>query len=301
MNRPKPFWPRLLRIVFWAVCVYFALGFAVVAFLSKPQRRFDPAQNPGLHGAPYQNVRFEARGGDAELAAWFLPQPKPNAALIMVHGKDGSRSREQAGRNPEFLAALHKQGFSVLAMDLRGHGESSEARFTFGGNEHRDVLGGFDFLKRQGFSKQRIGLHGVSMGAASVLMAAAREPEVRAVVADCSYADFGRLLQQQWSRRTHLPTFVMPASRLVGQMWLGQDFMAIAPAAEVPRIKGKVLFIHAEQDTLVPPADSQQMHDKLPGSELWIQPKARHAAGFATDPEAYLQKVSVFFTAQLRD
>ena len=293
---------RLLgRLLLTAAVLYVALGFAVVAVLSKPQRHFDPGQNPGQRGLTYQDVRFPSRGGDAQLAGWYVPHDSRRAALVMVHGKDGSRTNEQNHRNVEFLAALHQQGFALLAMDLRGHGQSSDARFSFGVHESRDVLGGVDYLTSQGYSRSQIGLHGVSMGAASVLLAAAQDPQVQAVIADCGYADFGRLMRREWHRRTHLPSVVMPAARLVARLWLGTDVLSVRPIDKVPQIKAQVLFTHAADDTLIAPSDSQEMAAQLPGSTLWIQPKAQHAAGFDADPAAYTEHVAQFFAKTLHN
>jgi pimeloyl-ACP methyl ester carboxylesterase len=291
----------LARLVAAAVMLYVLLAIGVVVVLSKPHRRFDASKNPGRHGIAYQDVRFPARGGDAQLAGWYVPHDSRRAALVLVHGKDGSRTNEQKGRNDEFMAMLHKLGFTLLALDLRGHGQSSDARFSFGVNESRDVLGGVDYLSEKGYARRQIGIHGVSMGAASVLMAAAQDPEIPAVIADCGYADFGRVLHREWTRRTHLPSLVMPASRVIAKLWLGNDMTEVRPIERVPQIKGQVLFIHAAEDRLIPPSDSQEMSAKLPGSLLWIQPGARHAAGFDADPEGYTRHVADFFTQSLRN
>lgn len=294
-----------LRLLTWtvaiAVSVYLLLAFAVVAVLSKPQRTFDARQNPGQRGLAYQDIRFPARGGDAELAGWYIPHDSHRAALVMVHGKGGSRTNEQNGRNVEFLAALHQHGFALVALDLRGHGQSSDARFSFGINESRDVLGAVDYLSSKGYSRRQIGLHGVSMGAASVLLAAAQDPEVPAVIADCGYSDFGRVLRREWYKRTHLPSLVMPGSRMIAKLWLGTDLLAVRPIDQVPKIKSQVLFTHAGLDGLIPPTDSQEMSAKLPGSTVWIQPAAHHAAGFDADPEAYTRHITDFFDKTLRN
>ncbi len=291
----------LARACVLLALIYLLLGFAVVAVLSRPRRTLDLDRNPGKHGIAFQDVRFLARGGDAELAAWYLPHANHRAALVLVHGKDGSRTNEHNSRNDEFMAALYRQGFTVLAMDLRGHGQSSQARFSFGINESRDVLGGLDYLQTQGYQKKQIGLHGVSMGAASVLLAAAQDPEVKAVIADCPYADFGRIMRREWTKRTHMPSLVMPSAQLVGRLWLGHDVLSVRPIDRVDQIKAQVLFIHAANDTLIPPSDSQEMNAKLPGSALWIQPGAQHAAGFDANPTEYVTHVADFFTQTLRN
>ena len=61
-------------------------------------------------------------------------------------------------------------------IDLRGHGQSSPARMSFGLKEHRDILGAVDWLKGRGYRPGHIGVLGQSMGGASTLYAVAAEP-----------------------------------------------------------------------------------------------------------------------------
>jgi pimeloyl-ACP methyl ester carboxylesterase len=238
-----------------------------------------------------------------ETPSWPLGTSRTTAvalALVMVHGKGGSRTNEQNGRNDELLAALHQLGFTLLAIDLRGHGQSSSARFSFGVHESRDVLGGVDYLASQGFAKAQIGLHGVSMGAASVLIAAAQDPTVPALIADCGYADFGRVLRREWTPRTHLPMWVMPASQIVGRLWLGTDMTTVRPIEHIPQIKSRVLFIHAEKDSLIPPTDSQEMAALAAGLyRCGFSPVPSTPQASTQTPRRYTRHVADFFDPDL--
>ena len=110
------------------------------------------------------------------------------------------------------------------------------------------------------------------MGAASVLLAAAQEPAVKAVIADRGYADFGRIMRREWYRRTHLPSLILPSAQVAGQLWLGHDVLSVRPIDRVADIKSRVLFIHAANDTLIPPSDSQDMQAKLPDRRCGFSP-----------------------------
>ena len=77
--------------------------------------------------------------------------------------------------------------------------------------------------------------------------------------------------------------------------------MSVRPIDRVADIKSQEQFIHAANDSLIPPSDSQEMQAKLPGSTLWIQPGAIHAAGFDADPTGYVQHVADFFQQTLRN
>jgi alpha-beta hydrolase superfamily lysophospholipase len=78
-------------------------------------------------------------------------------------------------------------GFAVLTFDLRGAGESAPAPESLGYFEQRDALGAFDFLKSGPLPYAELGrpraiaVWGVSMGGATLLLAAAHEPAIQAV------------------------------------------------------------------------------------------------------------------------
>jgi dipeptidyl aminopeptidase/acylaminoacyl peptidase len=281
--------------------LYAGAALVVVAVMAKPKRSFDPGDTPARFQIEYKDVRFPARGGDAEIAGWYLPHAAGRFALVMVHGKDSSRTREHGHKNTELMAALYRKGFAILAIDLRGHGQSSDARLTFGQHEHRDVLGAVDYLRAAGYPPGSIGAHGVSLGGASVLLAAAREPAIGAVASDCAFADIEPVIRRSWRERTGLPTAVIPASRWLGERWLGVDILGARPVDDVPRIAPRpALFLHGGDDTLVPPENGKRLHAALPGSELVIFPGIRHASLYLRQPEEYVNRVAGFFERSLK-
>src|SRR5205807_3700523 len=77
------------------------------------------------------------------------------------------------------------------------------APLSMGNLEQRDVLGAVDFLQtgRAPFPElgrpRIIGGLGISLGAATLLLAAAREPAIRAVVSDSAFADAAPLLERE--------------------------------------------------------------------------------------------------------
>jgi len=105
---------------------------------------------------------------------------------ILVHGYHSTKLVDFGGS----MAYLHRQGLNLLLVDQRAHGESGGHTIAFGVEERLDCL---DWLK---YAVGRFGcdtpmaLYGVSMGAATVLMASGLGlPEnVKCIVADCPYS-----------------------------------------------------------------------------------------------------------------
>lgn len=138
------------------------------------------------------------------------------AAVVLVHGKDDCRSDVLRASGDTLVEAFVGAGIAVLMIDLRGHGASGNGRSTYGHQERQDVLGAVDWLRAQGDSQ--IGLPGALLGAASSLFAAADDPLIGAVVAGRPFADFGEMIDRQYSKLSHLPAFLLPGALAVAFM-----------------------------------------------------------------------------------
>jgi pimeloyl-ACP methyl ester carboxylesterase len=276
--------------------VYFGVGAVIALRLTRPARNFNPTNTPAREHLTYKDVRFPARGNDAEIAAYYVPHAAGRWALVVVHGKDSSRTNQFRGRMPELLGRLYRHGYALLAIDLRGHGESSNGRLSFGINEHRDVLGAVDWLRAQGYRSGSIGLLGVSMGGAASIMAAAREPAIGAVVSDCAYADVAPIARAKFTEATGLPGLFLTPARLLGRLVDGYDILGARPVAQVAQLAPRpLLLIHGGNDQFTPVTHAYALHAAYPQSTLWVVPGADHAASFAADPQAYADRVAAFF------
>lgn len=272
----------------------------LAAFLSQPQRRFHAHRAPARRGIACDDIAFTPRGGGLRLSGWSMRSPAADRALVLVHGKDASRTAEFFGRFPELGQRLRERGYHVVMLDLRGHGQSEDAHHTFGPGERLDVLGAVDWLRDQGFPVGRIGLLGVSMGAAASIGALAIEPGLGAVVADCGYADLPALVGERWRSITRLPeAFALPGWWLAQRM-AGCDLADARPVRWIRNVDGqRVFIIHGDNDRVVPLRDAYTLWSARPEADLWTVPGARHAGSYERDPAAYLDRVDAFFKARL--
>lgn len=279
--------------------IYLLIGAVVAARMTRPKRRFKPEHNPGSRNLKYEEVRFPARGGDAEIAAWFVPSPGTARAVVLVHGKDSNRSRfmENSG---DIAVELNRRAMSLLLIDLRGHGHSSAARLSFGLNEHRDILGAVDWLSARGFRPGHIGVLGQSMGGASTLYATAAEPAIAAAVTDCAYGDIGPVIDRQFQHTTGLPNWFLPSTRLFGWLLGGVDLASAQPLKVAAQIAPRpLLIIHGGDDALVPVGQAADLRLAVGSSRLWVVAGAQHVRGIQTDRAGYQQQVGSFFESSL--
>jgi dienelactone hydrolase len=123
-----------------------------------------------------QRVNLRSDDGVALAATWYEPAARPAPAVILVHMLQKSR------RDWDQLATrMAGEGIGVLALDLRGHGESQGGAQEYAAMV-QDVRAARRFLASRGdVTPSKIGLAGASIGATLVALAAADDPAVVSV------------------------------------------------------------------------------------------------------------------------
>ena len=299
-------WRRHRRLIVPAAATavllaYLGISLFVADSVTRPYRRA-LASSPAVFGLDYEDVTFPSTGDAIPLSGWFLPAAGSDRVVLIVHGRNSSRTGDSGELVPH-AAALVARGYNVLAFDFRGHGESGGLRYTLGTAEQRDVLGAVAYLEERGFAPARMGFWAHSMGAATVLLAAAGSPAVHTVVADSSFARLDDLLAEQLPRTSGLPGFFNPPILFFARVVFGSDASTANPEDAVAGMPPDSLFIiHAEGDRLIPvdhahriaAAAGPAVHD------LWIFPGSQHDQVTAAAPDQYRERVLAFLDRRLR-
>jgi dipeptidyl aminopeptidase/acylaminoacyl peptidase len=246
----------LIRITFIfllvSMVIYFGISAVAAYILTVPKRNIGN-ETPANFNLPFSDVTFFSRKDNIKISAWFIPNQTSHKVIILVHGKDSSRSKEFQDDFVGFASSLFKKGFTILMIDLRGHGKSGDGRLSFGINEKNDINGAVDWLKENGFKPESIGVLGVSLGAGSSIFALADNPEISAVVADCGFAEIYPIIEREWTKESGLPQFFLPSTVFTGKILLGYDISLAKPVDQIALISSKpVLIIHGSSDSLVP-------------------------------------------------
>jgi dipeptidyl aminopeptidase/acylaminoacyl peptidase len=270
-------------------------------------------QTPAAWGLLYQTVSFPSRSDHLLIRGWLMPGLLPDGkrtvqrTIIVVHGIPGNRSSSPVLR---VSAALVQHGFAVLALDLRGNGESAPAPRSLGEFEQRDILGAVDFLQTGTLPfpllgrPRAIGGWGMSLGASTLLLAAAAEPAMRAIVSDSAYADAAALVRSRWEQQG-LPSWLLPGAVPAGQLLYGVYYDQARPVAVVAQIAPRpILFIHGTADSSVPIANMDQLvaaASQPPNAHVqtWKVPGAQHVQAVSLMPELYVQRVVAFYQSAL--
>ncbi len=267
-------------------------------------------QTPASFGLSYRDVTFSSRIDHISLRGWFIPGILPDGRLtaqrtvIMVHGTGSNRA------SPLLLSLgtqLARHGFAVFAFDMRGMGQSAPAPLSEGYFEQRDVLGAVDFLRSGQLPYPELGrpraivAWGDSMGASTVILAAAQEPAIRAVVSDSAFAALVPVLQSD----PQYPGVFLPSALLAVRLLYGVDYYAVRPVDVVSRIAPRpILFIQGAADSIVLPSNMKTLADaaaSVPGAHVqtWLVKGAGHIESYKVMGTAYLDRVLAFFTQEI--
>jgi dipeptidyl aminopeptidase/acylaminoacyl peptidase len=246
----------------------------------------------------------DERVPDLTLRAWWIRGERADGpAVILVHGWKTCR------RDDNILlpaGMLHRHGFGVLLLDQRDHGDSDDedGRFAGGSEEYLDVLGAWDWLVAQGVPEDRIGILGMSFGAATSVIAGGEEAGVRAVWADSSFADIGEAARAFLVHEGY-PEVLEPGAQLMARLVGGDDLTAKSPLAAMPRYAGRPFaIVHGAADDFLPWRFAGELRAAAEAGgvdlrEYWIVPEAGHARSVVEEPEAYERRLVAFFAGAL--
>ena len=228
-----------------------------------------------------------------KLTAYLLkPEKESNVYAFCAHGYRSDAKGEFCKIAYYYL----NKGINVFMPDHVASGESEGLHCTFGYYEEPDCLQWLAYMKDTFGSDIKILLHGVSMGAATVMMMSGNKalPEnVKLTVSDCGYStavgEFSEKL-----RAMKLPAdLIIKGVNAVNKINLGFDFYKLRPVDSVKNAKIPMLFIHGTGDTFIPHSMCQEVYEAC-GSEvkeiLYIE-GADHAQSFPTDTETYSKKL----------
>ncbi|MBE6936797.1 MAG: alpha/beta hydrolase [Ruminococcaceae bacterium] len=285
------------------------LGYGYLSAFYQPPRRGEvdllPKGTPtGAHGEMIrqlveelqalqpEEITIEAPDGTPLFARYY--HVKDGAPIqIQCHGYRGTALRDFCGGNHLARELSH----NTLVIDQRAHGRSGGTVITFGIRERYDVLAWIDYVNARFGGDTPILLAGVSMGAATVLLAVGLDlPEnVRGVIADCPYSSPASIIRRV-IRLRHLPVWpAFPLVRLAARLFGGFSIMEGDVEAALQRAYVPVLLIHGEEDHFVPCDMSRRLYRACVSPKMIATfPGAGHGMSYPADPARYREVVCAF-------
>ena len=224
---------------------------------------------------------------------YYAPEPTDHY-LVCMHGFHSTQK--------DFVCAVDfflSLGYNVLLVCQRTHGESEGKWITFGVRERYDCRCWCRYLVDRFGDGIGIVLDGISMGAATVLMATELElpKNVKAVMADCGYTSPWEIVCDVAKRSMHIPKYpFMPLFRLVVKVMAGFDLKEVSAVTAMEKNERyPVLFIHGQADDFVPYGMSVKSYEACRAPKRLVGvPEAGHGLSFLVDEPTCREACSTF-------
>ena len=186
---------------------------------------------------------------------------------------------------------------NLLLVDQRAHGKSEGRTISFGILERWDVLSWVDYAVERFGPETEILLFGISMGAATVLMASELDlpANVKGIIADCPYASPKAIIRKVAQERGFRVRLIWPFVVIGAKVYGGFDINETDAIRAVKHAKVPILLIHGEVDGFVPCEMSEEVHQANPEKVLRCTfPGADHGLSYLADGKRYRQIVTEF-------
>ena len=306
----------LVRFTFWSVAILFSL-WALTSVTVAPAffvavNSYAVDQDPGSRGLDFDDIEIESDG--VTLAGWWIPAKKPIAELIFVHGAGSNRISAYVG-SLDFYATLNGLGISVIAMDLRNHGNSpiTDARLHMGATEWADVFAAAQWLDTtQPTALPRFAL-GASMGGSTVIRALHQGLQVTGtILLDPQLAILDSLMHgAQVVTGLPAPLFVLAAQAAIWQYDLPTG--SHSPLTHAAALQQPILLLQDWDDPVTRSHHAEALADQNPQVQLKKVPHiapsdpcirgrgnwGSHAASHPCHPTWTRQQIATFINERI--
>lgn len=238
-----------------------------------------------------------------KLKAWYAPAEKETKRFaICIHGHNCNGPDECSHLFPFYRNTL---GYNYLLPDLRGHGRSEGNKIGFSALDYKDINLWIDYLVARFGEDIEIILHGISMGAATAMMVNNHSPrkQVKLIIEDCgftnAYEQVG--IKVKTIMKGHNAPHVVMMINFFCKVFSKYDLKKDAdPLGTMKNAVNPVLFVHGEEDDLVPFYMCGKLYEACPvEKDIFTVPGATHAYCYYDAKEEYDQKITEFIKKHL--
>lgn len=246
-----------------------------------------------IRSMPHEELSLISRDG-LTLRGRFYEYEKGAPIEILFHGYRGNAERDLCGGVHRCFAL----GRSALIVDHRASGTSDGHIITFGIKERFDLVDWVNLVTERFGKDAKIMITGISMGAATVMMALGENlPEnVVCALADCGYTSPKEIIKKVLGD-LHLPSAIFyPLIKLGARIFGRFNLEEYSPLEGVRESKIPVIFIHGDDDNFVPCEMSKRLYEECASEQkrLVFINGAGHGLAFPKDKEGYCKALEDF-------
>lgn len=247
-----------------------------------------------IRAMPHEDVEIVSHDGLVLRGKYFMKSPELPVE-ILFHGYKGTAERDLCGAVERAFAVNR----NALIVNHRAAGPSDGHVISFGINERRDCLRWIDFAIQKFGKDVKLVITGISMGAATVMMAAGEDlpTNVISVLADCGYTSPKEIICKV-VRDMKLPVkllypFIKLGARLYGRFNLEEA----SPIEAMKKCSVPIVFVHGDADDFVPYDMSKRLFEACASEKkiLITVPGAGHGLAFPKDRKGYVDQLNAVY------
>ncbi|MFP4105169.1 MAG: alpha/beta hydrolase [Phycisphaerae bacterium] len=282
-----------------------------------PPLLMGPVDFTPLHG---EVVRFRSYDGTSLRGMHLRTRNRANYKGTIVFCHEYRSDMYSCAR---YARPLIEAGFDVFTFDYRGHGESSlpgkyKPLQWPSDKELGDTLGACGYVEQQLASEgkpAKIGIFGISRGAGSAILAAASDPNIKAIACDSGFCTETTItaFMKRWAHifariklvyENHPEWFWRFLTWMLvhtAQRKLGCRYPSVRRALREMQHR-PVLFIHGRKDSYIRVDQSELLHVEAPSPKYaWFVEGAKHNQSVIAQPREYAQRTVAFFRKHLSE
>lgn len=242
----------------------------------------------------FRDVSIPSLFGYAIKAQLYEPHTTKRYVII-AHGVTENKINSM-----KYMNLFLKRGFNAVIYDHRRHGESGGKTTSYGHYEKFDLQEVVHWLKKEVGPELQLGIHGESMGAATMLLYAGMlEDGADFYIADCPFSDFKEQLAYRLKEEVKLPPrLFLPLADLFLKIRDRYSLADISPISVIDNIRNPVLFVHSQDDTYILPTMTEQLFERKKGPKmLYLASNGAHAHSLRENRMEYEKTLDDFLAA----
>ena len=304
----------VIILILIILVIVFSVGLYEFTFVHRMNKRFDPlvmtdsdkeyygtftdemlASSKRMLDTKSKHV-FIKTEDNLKLNGHLYDQFENRPVVIFFHGYHASYLRDGYGTFRYCMA----HNLNLLMIEQRAHCKSDGNVISFGINERKDACLWVNYVKEIFPKDTKIILAGVSMGAATVMMASElldSDDQILCYIEDCGYTSPKEIIINTAKDMGFPTTICYPLAKIAAKLLGKFDVEAAAAIDAVAKISKPMLFIHGTEDTFVPTHMCKLLYDACTSKNKKIKhiDGARHALAALVGYEEYEEAIDAFF------
>lgn len=249
---------------------------------------------------PFESADIISFDGLSLHADFLRGEPGTKVTMIFCHGYKSEAAFDFAAMY-DFYRSL---GYNLVYLNMRAHGKSEGKYIGFGALDRFDVQMWTKKIAEL-FPDTSIFLHGMSMGAASILQSADLEldPHVCGIIADCGFSSTNEVFRNLVGGLYRLPaTPFVDIFEAVNRMTAGYGFSDADSVRSMEKSRLPLAYICGDCDRYVPLDMAMRIYNAcVQDKVLLIAKGAGHAASFMTENEKYKNLITEFINTHRKE